>query len=265
MNNCPALDFFVAIDGRAVSCMNDSFVYAESFDELIRKLDALKLWTKAAGFTDFQFDPDVKWIFSVSANASFRPTVLPSGPASEPSWPAIIKRTEQEGLPVRPFIGETVDKATVQIIEIAQRMIMRASDLGQRGSAKSGWTVHLSSEYDCQNLFFTVVKPWIPNLAREETEIVYDNQRKMSDFSLFEGKLIIEIKYIDSDDKKREVVKTLDGLSRFYSRNANVVCLLMLIYTTASVQLDRSKWESDYSFQATTPIVLTKVIELPSL
>jgi hypothetical protein len=141
-------------------------------------------------------------------------------------------------------------------------MVMRPSELGQKGAAKSGWTVNLSSEYDCRNLFLSVVKPWIPSLAREETEIVYDDQKKISDFSLFEGKLIVEIKYIDSEDKKRDVVKTLDGLSRFYSRNANVSCLLMLIYTAVSVKLDRDKWESDYTFYATKPTVVTKVLEI---
>lgn len=263
MQHCPALDFFIAVDGRAVSCMNDSYVYSASLEELTKKLDAIKLWTKANGFTDFQFDLEAKWVFSTSIDVVHVPTVLPSGHISELSWQTLIKRTEQEGLPIRPFIGDTVDKATVQITDIATRMLMRPSELGQRGKAKSGWTVSLASEYDCQNLFLTVVKPWIPSLAREETEIIYDDQKKNSDFSLFEGKLIVEMKYIDSDDKKREVVKTLDGLSRFYSRNANVSCLLMLIYTTSNIQLDRAKWEADYSFFATKPTVITKVIQIP--
>jgi len=60
MQNCPALDFFIAADGRATSCMNDSYVRSASFEELVAKLDAIKLWTKSGGFTEFQFDLEAK-------------------------------------------------------------------------------------------------------------------------------------------------------------------------------------------------------------
>ena len=108
-----------------------------------------------------------------------------------------------------------------------------------------------------------MVKPWLPQLEREEVELVYDDQKKISDFSLFEGKLVIELKHVDSDQKKREVIKTLDGLSRFYSRNANVVCLLMVIFVARSVSLDESKWEADYTLFAKEPRIITKVLRLP--
>jgi hypothetical protein len=263
MTKCPALDFFVAAEGHATSCMNDSFVRAASFEELVDKLDAILLWSKSEGFTDFEFDFETKWVFSTGNDVVHVPTVLPSGHIAELSWQTLIKRAEQCGLPVRPFIGETVDKATAQISDVLQRILMRPSDLGQRGQARRGWTVSLADEYDCQNLFFTVVKPWLPQLEREEVELVYDGQKKISDFSLFEGKLVIELKHIDSDQKKREVVKTLDGLSRFYSRNPNVACLLMVIFVVNSVSLDDKKWEADYTFFTKAPRIITKVLRLP--
>ena len=37
-------------------------------------------------------------------------------------------------------------------------MLFRREDLGKKGAAKDGWTVDLQSEYDFQNLFFTVIK-----------------------------------------------------------------------------------------------------------
>ncbi len=263
MTQCPALDFFIAEGGRATSCMNDSFVRAASFEELVDKLDAVLLWSKSEGFADFEFDFESKWVFSTSINVVHAATVLPSGHIAELSWQTLIKRAEQGGLPARPFIGETIDKATAQISDVLQRVLMRPSDLGQRGQAKRGWTVNLADEYDCQNLFFTVVKPWLPQLEREEVELIYDDQKKISDFSLFEGKLVIELKHVDSDQKKREVIKTLDGLSRFYSRNANVVCLLVVIFVANSVSLDDSKWEADYTFFTKVPRIITKVLRLP--
>jgi hypothetical protein len=154
-------------------------------------------------------------------------------------------------------------KADAQISDVARRMIFRSDQLGQRGFAKSGWTVNLSSEYDCQNLFFTVVKPWLSGLAREEVTVHFDDQAKQADFSLFEGHLVIEMKFIDSPGKKAEVVKTLDGLRRFYARNANVGCLLFIIFAKRGVTLDDARWEADYSFRATAPQVVTIIVRIP--
>lgn len=263
MKKCPALDFFIASGGRATSCMNDSFVMADSFADLVNKLDAILLWSKASGFSEFEFDFEAKWVFSTSIDVVHAATVLPSGHIRELSWQTLIKRAEQSGLPCRPFIGETIDKASAQIMDVLQRILMRPSDLGPRGQARTGWTVNLSDEYDCQNLFFLVMKPWLPELGREEIEIIYDGQKKISDFSLFQGKLIIEFKHVDSNQKKQEVVKTLDGLTRFYSQNANVVCLLMVIFVAKSVELDDHKWEADYTFFGKTPRVITKILRLP--
>ncbi len=142
-------------------------------------------------------------------------------------------------------------------------MIFSSGQLGQRGVAKSGWTVNLSSEYDCQNLFFTVVKPWLPGLGREEITIHFDDQAKLADFSLFEGRLVIEMKFIDSPGKKAEVVKTLDGLSRFYKRNANIGCLLLIVFVKRDVALDDARWGADYTSRTTAPQVVTIVVRIP--
>lgn len=261
--HCPALDFFLCADSRATSCSNDSFVYAGTFEELILKLDAVALWTRSGGFTNFSFADSGNWVFETGFVVEFVPTGLPDAYVGEQSWYQKIKAVEAEGLPVRPFIGDTLLKAVAQISDVAHMMIFEPSDLGQRGVAKSGWTVNLQSEYDCQNLFFTVIKPWLPELGREEVVIRYDDQDKHSDFSLFRGRLIVEMKFIDSDQKKREVVKTLEGLSRFYSRNSNVGCLLMIIYVKAGVAMDTSKWEAEFTHMHRSPVVITMVVVVP--
>ena len=174
-----------------------------------------------------------------------------------------IKQAEAEGLPTQPFLGDALMKAVAHISEVTRRMIFRSVQLGQRGVAKNGWTVNLSSEYDCQNLFFTVVKPWLPGLGREEVVIHFDDQAKSADFSLFEGRLVIEMKFIDSPGKKTEVIKTLDGLSRFYARNANVGCLLFVVFVKRDVMLDDARWEADYSFRTTAPQIVTIVVRIP--
>ncbi|MBD1870850.1 nucleotidyltransferase domain-containing protein [Cyanobacteria bacterium FACHB-471] len=259
LTQCRALDFFIAEGGRAISCMNDSYVWADAFEELVEKLDALLLWSAQDGFTE----PPVSWVFEVGGTVNFAATVLPDGSVGELSWQYMIKRAEDAGLPVCPFIGDTVDKATAMLTEIAKRMILKPTDLGQRGAAKDSWTVNLKSEYDCQNLFYTVVKPWLPSIAREEVTVIYDEQRKSADFAFFDNQLIVEMKFIDSNGKKAEVVKTLDGLARFYKRNGNIRVLLFLIFVKEGVDVDAYRWSRDYSFYSTLPRVITHVIMVP--
>jgi predicted nucleotidyltransferase len=260
---CPALDLFLCTEARAVSVANDSFVYAAGFEELVKRLEAVKLWDRKTGFADFAFPISGDWNFQTAGQVDFMPTVLPDGLIADIAWQAKIKRVETEGLPTQPFIGDSLPKAVVFISEVARRMIFRADQLGQKGLAKQGWTVDLASEYDCQNLFFTVIKPWLPGLGREEVTIHFDDQAKSADFSLFEGRLVIEVKFIDTNGKKAEVVKTLDGLSRFYARNANIGCLLFIVYVKRSVALDEARWEAEYSFRTTAPQVVTIVIRIP--
>lgn len=263
ITHCAALDFFLCPQARATSCSNDSFVYAATFDELVTKLDAVRLWSRSNGFADFSFGDTSSWMFRTAANAEFAMTTLPDSVLSEQSWLQKIRAVEATGLPVRPYLGDTLPKAVAVISDVARKMIFQSKDLGQRGSAKSGWTVDLQSEYDCQNLFFTVAKPWLPELGREEIEIHFDDQAKVSDFSLFQGKLVIEMKFIDTDSKKREIVKTLDGLKRFYTRNANIGCLLMIIYVKAGVDVDGPRWETEFTFRTTSPLVTTIVVSIP--
>jgi hypothetical protein len=191
------------------------------------------------------------------------PTMLPNDYFLPETWESTLARAEGAGLPVRPYIGDTIEKATAQITDVVRRMIMAPSDLGQKGRAKCGWTVNLQSEYDCQNLFWITVKPWLPGLGREEVTIRYEKQEKSADFTLFDGRLVIELKFIDSEAKKREVLKDLDGLSRFYSRNGNIRCLLLLIYYEEAANVDTMKLEADFIFMHNTPTVVTHLIKIP--
>ena len=77
------------------------------------------------------------------------------------------------------------------------------------------------------------------------------------------GRLVIEMKFIDDTDKKREVVKTLAGLAEFYRQNANVGALLFILYVKDGVDVDDRLWEQSYSTAGTSPWVTTVVIRIP--
>jgi hypothetical protein len=260
LTQCSALDFFVVIGGHATSVMNDSFLYADSFDQLIQRLDAVLLWDKSNGFSEnLPFD----WVFETSSSVEFHPSNLPNLAISELTWHTVSKRAEEAGLPINPYIGNTIEVAAATIVDVAKRMALRANEIGQNGQAKNGWTVNLQSEYDCQNLFYTVVRPWISGIGREEVTIRFDDQDKIADFNLFQSQLIIEMKFIDTEQKKRDIVKTLDGLARFYSLNASIRVLLFIIFVKPNVSVDSERWAQQFTFLRRTPQVITTVIEVP--
>lgn len=263
LEKCRALDLFLCTEARATSVANDSFVYSSDFEGLIDKLDAVKLWTRSEGFQDFSFPHSGSWTFEVSEAIDFQMTALPNEYLADRAWSAKLAKVEAQRLPTLPFLGDSLTKVADQIVGVARRMIIEANDLGTRGAAKDGWTVNLQSEYDCQNLFFTVIRPWLVSLEREQIAIRFDNQEKFSDFSLVDGRLIIEMKWIDSLGKKAGVVKTLDGLKRFYASNANVGGLLFIIFVKRGVSVGGDQWEDRYSFPHATPFVRTVVIEVP--
>lgn len=263
VEHCAPLDLFLCTEARATSVANDSYVFAADFDALIAKLDAQLLWTRADGFSDFAFVGSGDWTFEVSSQVEFVASMLPDTAISESTWQYKVQKVEALGLPSSPYIGDSLAKAATQIIEITRRMIFKPADLIRQGQARGGWTVNLDSEYDCQNLFFTVVKPWLPGLVREQVAILFDGQEKRSDFSLFAGRLVIEMKYIDDAAKKREVVKTLAGLTDFYRQNANVGALLFILYVKVGVDVDDRLWEQTYSTAGTSPWVTTVVIRIP--
>ena len=242
--HCQALDLFWVQGGKATSAANESHVEASSFDELAQRLDALLLWDRINEFND----QHQEWVFETSAFSDFLPTTLPNSSIEGMSWQTLVKRAESAGLPTSPYIGDTIEMASLALVDVVRGMIFKPSELVRRSSPEQAGIADLKNEYDCQNLFQAVVKPWVPSLAREPFEIRYDGSKKTADFALFEGKLVIEMKFVKDANTKSAVVKTLDGLSRFYSQNGNVKVLLLFVFVKGQLQIDARKWEADFTF-----------------
>jgi hypothetical protein len=218
-------------------------------------LDGVKFWENGL------LDAEINWNLIIHAGASFAPTSLPNTFLESQTLQAHMKSVSDLGLSVRPYIGDTPDKITAFITDVVERMIIKREDLGSRGQAREGWTVNIQSEYDFQNLFYTIFKPWLPGLGREEVAIAYDGQQKVSDFNLFGNQVILELKFVKDANSKAAVVKTLEGLANFYANNANVRVLLMLILVkNGTIDLDGPKWEADFTFFNRQPRVITKVL-----
>lgn len=257
LTHCPALDLFLVAGGKAISVANESYVEAETAEELISRLAAVHFWSRDTGF----LEADITWEFTVASGIDFPLTALTSGTPESFNWSKellkLFEFVESQGLPFKPFIGLSPVDAADMLVNVLRRFVLESRKLNTKGK---GIAISFHNEYDLQNAFYLCVKPWIPNLAREEVTIKYDGQDKSADFNAFGSQVIIEMKHIRDANTKASVVKTLAWLSDFYKRHTNVQVLIFFILVDSGVALDDIKWESDYSYLANTPIVKTVIL-----
>jgi hypothetical protein len=255
--NCPALDLFLADGGKAVSRENESFVRAATFGELVTKLEAVCFWTRIEAVLD---SAGIDWIVAIPTHIQFVPTALNSGPPLPGTWVrsfrSFAEHIQSLKLPMQPYIGSTPKEIGNFLIEVFCRALDTRFQVNPRGK---GIRLDLLNEYDFQNLFFLMVKPWLPGLAREELTIRYDGQDKVADFNLFSNQVVWEFKHVKDANTKAAVVKSLSGLKDFYSSHPNIRLVIFVILAEKDVELDEAKWESDFSSGEQQPEVLTRI------
>ena len=261
LNNCPALDLFLVDGSKAISVANESYVEAGTFNELIMRLSAIRFWSRGKGF----LNADIDWDFVVASGIDFPPTALGGGLPESFNWSKELGRLfeflEGQKLPYKPFIGISADEVADFLIQVLRRLLPEIQRLNTKGK---GVMVRFKTEYDLQNMFFLVVKPWLPGLAREEVTIRYDGQDKSADFNVLDSQVVIEMKHIRDANTKAAVAKTLSGLRDFYLRHPNVRVLIFFILVDPTVDLDDSRWETDFSYLANAPLVKTIILRNPT-
>jgi predicted nucleotidyltransferase len=255
--HCPALDLFLVDSDKAVSCMNESFVKGTSFNNMVRELDAIHFWSRAKGFHEV----DIDWDFDIPLNIEYVYTSLSSDVPVPSKWAPSLDRyfgdLEKEGYPISPFVGDNLKEISKFLIILIKNMIAYSQKLNKKGK---GIIVELKNEYDFQNLFFLVIKPWLPQLAKEELTGKYDGQKKTADFSLCKNQIVIEMKHIKDSNTKAAIIKTLGGLREIYESNSGIKVIIFAILVNKDVALDDEKIEKDYSHVYGNTEVITQVI-----
>jgi CheY-like chemotaxis protein len=171
----------------------------------------------------------------------------------------IIDYLDNNSLP-NTLIGFSWKDIANNIATIVEKSLDVPSKFSNGTKAKNINYMKISSEYDFQNLIHLVLRPWLPSVEAENIAVIFDGNTKYADFSIKGNSLIVEAKYIDTNGKKNDTLKTLEGLKSFYSTNANVKSLLFLILVEDCVDIDKHKIEEEFSQQGKEPSVCVRVM-----
>lgn len=255
---CPALDIFVLSRGIARSVVNETYVQGDTNAEVLVSRSAVCLWSEADGFTDDASLLEQSYL----ADIDYKMTALPNAVVGAPI-DALKARLQMESLPTDPILGETTEEVVNRLIETAKRIVtFTPRDFPNRAGDACALAIEPTSEYDLQDLFWISVKPWVAGMAREAVEVRFDGQAKKSDFSFNASRVIFEMKFAKTTDDKREIAKTLDGLGRFYSENANVTHVVFIVYARLAAEIDPAAWQDRYQKPHTTPAVRLEIIRV---
>lgn len=256
---CKALDFFILERGTARSVINDSYISAHDDHAIISRCDAVRVWSASSGFEKSAI---IYAKQSFAEHVDFRQTVMPNIDI-QMSYADLQRSLGQQGLPTNPVVGETEAEIADRLVSVARDAAnFKLRDFSGKGNARKSFLINPSSEYDYQDIFWVCAKPWVSSILREVTEVVIDGQKKISDFSVANSRFIVEMKYAADKNDKRETLKTLEGLKHFYTHNANVQFLLIIIYARKEADIDGGTWERMFSDRTSHAQTMVRVIEV---
>jgi predicted nucleotidyltransferase len=252
----PPVDLFETNDNRTARSLINGSSITSNTGTLAEMLGAIQLWPAANNDTEEVFD---SWIQTTVRGIDYKMTILPIPQNIE----AVASRY-LEALNFNKLSGVHMGSSWLEISKSIANYVENAVNLIKklrvRGTNWKPSSLSIQNEYDFQSLINLVLGAWQPELESEPFEIKFADSKKNADFSLMGNMLVIEAKHSNSASKQSEIVKTLDGLTAFYTENPRVQALLYLVLYETTLNIDVSKLESRYSFRASDHVVVTKFI-----
>ena len=249
----PPVDFFKTADMKiAESVINGSAIHSDD-KTLDSKLDAIELWDKENGFST-QF---TDWTQKTRAGVDFKPTTMPLGKDHFAFIQEVRKILQEQRFP-DTILG-------TNWVEIGETM---SAILDSSLNLSSNWTrgknyrkIELGNEYDFQNLIEQTFKPWLPSLEKDTIAAIYDNQKKLIDFSINWNTVLIEAKHIKDANTEAKALKEIEGVKKFYESNTNVKLLFFWVLVEKGYSIDKKKIETDFSKKVGDIIIITKLFQ----
>jgi len=260
----PPVDLFCSYDSVvAKSVINGSCIKFDSknirgYQSLADQLDAKLLWTKEENFSEQFFD----WIQQTINGTNFQMSIIPSYPIPDFTQTVHEALASLEASGIKTYYtGSSINEISQSIIKLIEVGLQKPTHYQRRARSFSFGSIKMENEYDFQNLIHFLMRPIFSDIISEPVEIEIDGNSKYADFALMHSQIVVEAKWIDTTNKKAEVLKTLKGLADFYTQNPNVRSLIMVVLCKSNVELDTVLLEHQYSFEKSTPPIYVRFLK----
>ena len=168
-----------------------------------------------------------------------------------------LKNLEYSGIRTF-FAGSDYKEITNSILDIVECGLTIPTKYSKRARNFNFDKIKLKDEYDFQNFIHFLLRPIFKDIQAENMTIILDGQEKRADFGISNNKIIIETKWINDQNKKSEVLKTIGGLANFYSENPNVKSIIFLILYKKGIELDEKFLEYKFSYEKKDPMIFLR-------
>ncbi len=245
----PCVDLFLTTDYKlAHSIMNGSVICFNegkwAYKDIIDQLDAILLWSSGNGFST-SFDD---WEQRSAIGVDFSMSIIPSNVTAVGNVDVnkYIQKLKKEGI-ITYYAGGSIGEITESIIKIVRNTFNIPSTYQKRAENFSFNKIKIENEYDFQNLIQFMLKPIFYDIESEPFMVKFDGNEKYADFALCNNKIVIEAKWINSESKEAEVLKTIEGLGDFYKKNPQIESLVFLLLYEKNMVFDKNKIEEKFT------------------
>lgn len=259
----PPVDLFHSYDKKtARSIANGSSICLRendkaSYQDLPEQLDAIKLWDKTNGFYS-----DVEYEQKSLIDIRFPMSIIPGKSTCNltETIETAIKRIKENGIDTF-FAGSSIFEISETILNLIETGMTKPHKFQKKANSFSFDTIKLCDEYDFQNYIHSLLRPIFNDIEPEPVTVTIDGNDKKADFALNNNRIIIEAKWIDSEGKKSNVIKTLDGLGNFYKENSRVESIIFVILYSSQMKLDEIVLNARYEKKYADPPVFVRFIK----
>lgn len=260
----PPVDLFCSYDSLvAKSVTNGSMIQYQKdnqwgYANLVEQLDAKLLWDNNGFSNDFS-----DWIQQTLNGVNFQMSVIPSYAIPDFTKTVGMALQSLEASGIKPYYsGSSWTEISKSIIKLIEDGLRKPSKFARRARSFSFDSIKIRNEYDFQNLIQFLLKPLYPDISPEPFMVEIDGNSKNADFALIGNKIVIEAKWVDDTSKKDTVVKTISGLSNFYTQNPNIRSLIFLVlYKKGNVNIDANALDYTFSYEKCAPPIYVRFIE----
>lgn len=188
-----------------------------------------------AGLREQRFRTDINYKMTIGLAAGFVP--------EKPDILGVSTRRPGLFSASSIVVAQEIVAALESAVDAVNRI--RKDAAARRGKAT---LIALTNEYDLHNLAEMVLAPFLP-LAREPFSIRCDGIERTPDFSIAQGRIVIEFKFAKDSSEWASNLKEAQGVLPCYLSHPGVETAIAILGVIDEVSIDRNAVESTADFR----------------